>query len=172
MAFVKSTRKNFVPLDSFRIFDLTRAHGAPQQTLAVQSDKVQEAFRKSAELKYQLMPYVYAQASALKRAALVRALFVNFRTILAWMIDDICSVPSCSYLRARNWQDRLSQRKVVDYQTGKVYPSGWNYIEAGELAIILLVRDGSAVPHIELAQSTADGQLVREIFTADVKRLV
>ena len=160
----------------------TRAHGAPPtEPWLYESDKVQEAFRKSAELKYQLMPYVYAQAKqcAEKGLPMVRALFVEFPDDPgAWMIDDEYLFGS-QILVAPIFEQGTTGRivylpggKWIDYQTGKVYPSGWNYIEAGELAIILLVRDGSAVPHIELAQSTADmdwSNLFVKSFTADVK---
>jgi len=43
----------------------------------------------------------------------------------------------------------------IDYQTGRVYAGGWHRIQAGPVPIILLVREGAAIPHIELAQSTA-----------------
>jgi alpha-D-xyloside xylohydrolase len=42
----------------------------------------------------------------------------------------------------------------IDYQTGKSYAGGWQKIEAGEIPEIILVRDGTLIPHIELAQST------------------
>ena len=127
------------------------------------------------------MPYVYAQAKqcAEKGLPMVRALFVEFPDDPgAWMIDDEYLFGS-QILVAPIFEQGTTGRivylpggKWIDYQTGKVYPSGWNYIEAGELAIILLVRDGSAVPHIELAQSTADmdwSNLFVKSFTADVK---
>ena len=43
---------------------------------------------------------------------------------------------------------------MVDYQTGKVYAPGWNHIECGTLPIVILVKDGSAIPHIPVAQCT------------------
>jgi alpha-D-xyloside xylohydrolase len=43
----------------------------------------------------------------------------------------------------------------IDYQTGKNYAGGWQTIEAGKIPEIILVRDGTVVPHIALAQSTA-----------------
>jgi alpha-D-xyloside xylohydrolase len=43
----------------------------------------------------------------------------------------------------------------IDYQSGKNYSGGWNKIEAGEIPEIILVRDGTFLPHIALAQSTA-----------------
>ena len=86
----------------------------------------------------------------------------NFRP--AWMASDIG-------LDAAAWQFDEQQRLVItersgrdvylpgrqkwiDYQTGKVYAPGWNHIECGTLPIIILVKDGSAIPHIPVAQCT------------------
>ena len=44
--------------------------------------------------------------------------------------------------------------KWIDYQTGKVYNPGWNYVECGELEIVIMVKDGSAIPHVPVAQCT------------------
>ena len=44
------------------------------------------------------------------------------------------------------------RQKWIDYQTGKVYAPGWNQIERGTLPIVILVKDGSAIPHIPVAQ--------------------
>ena len=49
------------------------------------------------------------------------------------------------YLPEGNW---------IDYQTGSTYEGGWHHIEAGEIPIVVLVREGSVIPHIALAQST------------------
>jgi alpha-D-xyloside xylohydrolase len=43
----------------------------------------------------------------------------------------------------------------IDYQTGKAYAGGWQKIEAGKIPEIILVRDGTVLPHIALAQSTS-----------------
>ena len=43
----------------------------------------------------------------------------------------------------------------IDYQTGKVFSGGWHNIEAGKIPIVVLVKEGSVIPHIALAQSTA-----------------
>ena len=110
----------------------TRAHGAPPtEPWLYESDKVQEAFRKSAELKYQLMPYVYAQAKqcAEKGLPMVRALFVEFPDDPgAWMIDDEYLFGS-QILVAPIFEQGTTGRVVylpggkwIDYQTGKVYP--------------------------------------------------
>ena len=43
----------------------------------------------------------------------------------------------------------------IDYQTGKTYAGGWQKIEAGQIPVVALVREGAAIPHMKLAQSTA-----------------
>ena len=42
----------------------------------------------------------------------------------------------------------------IDYQTGKVYSDGYQTIEAGPIPAVILVRDGSLIPHAPLAQRT------------------
>ena len=44
--------------------------------------------------------------------------------------------------------------KWIDYQTGKTYSAGWNHIAAGKMPIVMLVREGAAIPFVKLAQST------------------
>ena len=58
--------------------------------------------------------------------------------------------------------ENVTQRNVylppgqwVDYQSRQVYSGGWHNIRAGEIPIVVLVKSGSAIPHIKLAQSTA-----------------
>ena len=40
-------------------------------------------------------------------------------------------------------------------KAARVYAGGWQTIEAGKIPAIILVRDGTVLPHIALAQSTA-----------------
>lgn len=144
----------------------TRAHGAPPtEPWLYENVRVQEVFRKSAEMKYRLMPYVYAQAKECteKGLPMMRALFVEFPDDLgAWKIDDEYLFGSQILVApifetgATGRDVYLPKGKWIDYQTGKVYAGGWHHIQAGELPVIMLVRDGSALPHIDLAQSTAD----------------
>lgn len=49
---------------------------------------------------------------------------------------------------------KQGEDKWIDYQTGKVYDSGWQTIEAGPIPAVILVRDGSLIPHAPLAQRT------------------
>jgi alpha-D-xyloside xylohydrolase len=59
----------------------------------------------------------------------------------------------------------------VDYQSGKTYEgAGWQYIVAGDIPLVMLVKDGAAIPHIELAQSTAEmnwREIVLMVFSAE-----
>lgn len=160
----------------------TRAHGAPPtEPWLYENIEVQETFRKSAEMKYQLMPYIYAQAKQCteKGLPMLRALFVEFPDDPgAWKVDDEYLFGS-QLLVAPLLEEGMTSRDVylpggkwIDYQTGKVYSQGWNHIEAGELPIIMLVRDGSAIPHIALAQSTASmdwSTLYVKAYTADAR---
>ena len=47
-----------------------------------------------------------------------------------------------------------SSTKWIDYQTGEVYDGGYQTIKAGKIPAIILVRDGSIIPHVPLAQRT------------------
>lgn len=144
----------------------TRAHGAPPtEPWLYDSKRVQDVFRKSAEMKYRLMPYVYAQAKECteKGLPMLRALFVEFPDDPgAWKVDDEYLFGS-QILVAPLLESGITGRTVylpegkwIDYQTEKVYEGGWHRIEAGSLPIIMLVRDGSVLPHLKLAQSTSE----------------
>ena len=69
----------------------------------------------------------------------------------------------------------LPEGKWTDYQTGKIFEGGrWLDIPvAGELPIIMLVRDGSALPHVALAQSTQDidwSRIELKVYAVDSKQ--
>ncbi|MFL6253676.1 MAG: alpha-xylosidase, partial [Pyrinomonadaceae bacterium] len=45
----------------------------------------------------------------------------------------------------------------IDYQTGKAYAGErWQQITAGEIPVVLLVKNHTAIPHVKVAQSTDD----------------
>ena len=161
----------------------TRAHGAPPTEPWLYDSKcVQDVFRKSAEMKYRLMPYVYAQAKECteKGLPMLRALFVEFPDDPgAWRVDDeylfgsqILVAPLLeSGITGRSVY--LPEEKWIDYQTEKVYEGGWHKIEAGSLPIIMLVRDGSVLPHLKLAQSTSEmdwNKMSLKVYSADKKQ--
>ena len=140
----------------------TRAHGAPPTEPWLISESFTKAFRESAELKYRLMPYVYAQAKDCteKGLPMVRALFVEFPNDPgAWLVEDeymfgeqILVAPLMESGTSRTCY--LPKGKWIDYQNEKVYEGGYQDIEAGKIPAIILVRDGSLIPHAPLAQRT------------------
>ena len=140
----------------------TRAHGAPPTEPWLISESFTDAFRAAAEMKYRLMPYVYAQAKDCSNRGLpmVRAMFVEFPDDPgAWYCEDqymfgsqILVAPLMESGNERTVY--LPQGKWIDYQTGEVYASGYRNIKAGTIPCVILVRDGSYIPHVPVAQST------------------
>lgn len=140
-----------------------RSHGAPPTEPWEYSEDFMNAFRKADNMRYELMPYIYAQAkeSSMHGWPMFRALFVEYpKDPGSWLVDneyifgsDMLVAPMLEdgdsrdvYLPGGEW---------VDYQTGQVYSAGWHHIKTGEIPIVVLVKKGSIIPHIELAQSTA-----------------
>ena len=140
----------------------TRAHGAPPTEPWLISESFTKAFRECAEMKYKLMPYVYAQAKDCSNRGLpmVRALFVEFPDDPgAWLVEDeymfgaqILVAPLMESGKTRMCY--LPHGKWIDYQTGKVYENGYQQIEAGDIPCVILIRDGALIPHVPVAQST------------------
>ena len=140
----------------------TRAHGAPPTEPWLISESFTKAFRQAAEMKYKLMPYVYAQAKDCSERGLpmVRALLVEFPDDPgAWLVEDeymfgsqILVAPLLESGDSRMCY--LPRGKWIDYQSGKVYDGGYQTIKVGEIPCVILVRDGSVIPHVPLAQRT------------------
>jgi alpha-D-xyloside xylohydrolase len=155
-----------------------RSHGEPPREPWLYSKDFLEGFRKADNMRYELMPYIYAQAkeSSQKGLPMMRALFVEYPNDPgAWLVDNEYLFGS-SMLVAPLFEE-VTERDVylpagtwIDYQTKKVYEGGWHKIKAGEVPIIVLVKDGSAIPHIALAQSTKDmdwSKLTLKVFASD-----
>ena len=140
----------------------TRAHGAPPTEPWLISESFTDAFRDCAEMKYKLMPYVYAQAKDCSERGLpmVRALLVEFpQDKGAWLVEDEYMFGSqmlvAPLLESGNERTvYLPKGKWIDYQSGEVYEGGYQTIRAGKIPAIILVRDGSLIPHVPLAQRT------------------
>lgn len=143
----------------------SRVHGAPPTEPWLYGKEFTDYFRRCAELKYRLMPYVYAQARqcVLNGWPMMRALAVEFPSDPgAWKIEDQYMFGS-DILVAPMTEDGTSRNvylpgniKWTDYQTGRVYSPGWNHISTASLPIVILVRDGAAIPHLPVYQSTDD----------------
>jgi alpha-D-xyloside xylohydrolase len=142
----------------------SRCHGTPPKEPWEYGKGFNDYFRSVVELKYRLMPYIYAQAKQCTESGLpmVRALFVEYPDDPgAWLIDnqylfgsDLLVAPLFENVTERDVY--LPGGKWIDYQTGKVYSPGWHRLKSGKMEVILLVRDGSVIPQIALAQSTMD----------------
>ncbi len=158
----------------------SRAHGAPPKEPWLYNDSFVTAFRESAEMKYKLMPYVYAQAKNCteKGLPMVRALCVEYPEDQAtWNIDDqylfgsdILVAPMMTDGAARDVY--LPGGKWIDYQSGNIYNKGWNKIAAGHIPAVILVRDGAIIPHIALAQRTDQmdwTKLTMKVYSVDTK---
>ena len=153
----------------------TRAHGAPPTEPWLISKDFTDAFRANAEMKYQLMPYVYAQAKdcSEKGLPMVRALFVEFpHDAGAWLVEDeymygsqILVAPLLESGTERTVY--LPKGKWIDYQSGKVYEGGYQQVSvptsaevqamgnvSQPLPCVILVKDGSLIPQVPVAQST------------------
>lgn len=140
-----------------------RSHGAPPTEPWEYGEDFTNAFRKAANLRYRLMPYIYAQAMQCTEQGLpmLRALFVEYPDDAgSWLIDDqylfgsdILVAPLFEEVTARDVY--IPEGEWIDYQTGKTYDEGWHQIDAGDIPVVMLVKNGSVIPHIQLAQSTA-----------------
>ena len=142
----------------------SRCHGAPPKEPWEYSPAFLDLFRRTDEMKYRLMPYIYAQAkySTEHGLPMVRALFVEYPNDPgAWQVDNEYLFGS-DILVAPLFEENSTGRDVylpagewIDYQTGKLYSGGWHKIEAGAIPVVMLVRDGALIPQMEPAQSTA-----------------
>ncbi len=143
----------------------TRAHGAPPREPWEYDEALTEDFRRALGLRYSLMPYIIAQAkdSSARGYPILRALFFEYpEDPTSWTIEDEYMFGS-NLLVAPLMESSESRRVYVppgawiDYQTGKVYRGArWHQITAGQIPVVLLVRDHSVIPHIPVAQTTSE----------------
>lgn len=160
------------PLDLYRrwlafgvLTSHTRCHGAPPREPWEYGEEFVDEFRRTVEMRYALMPYIYSQAKQASAAGhpLLRPLFFEFpEDPTAWTIEDqyflgseLLVAPLFSESRERNMY--LPAGNWVDYQTGRKYEGEkWHSIGGGPVPIIVLVKSGAVIPHAKIAQSTSD----------------
>jgi alpha-D-xyloside xylohydrolase len=141
----------------------SRCHGTPPTEPWEYGERFTEDFRRAVNSKYELMPYVYAQAKlcSLTGHPMLRALFFEYpedRT--SWLIEDeylfgtdILVAPLMESVQGRDVY--LPPGLWIDYESDRVYEGArWHPIGAGEVPAVVLVRDGAAIPRARLAQST------------------
>jgi alpha-D-xyloside xylohydrolase len=142
-----------------------RCHGAPPREPWEYDEEFTDDFRRAMDMRYALLPYIYAQATASSEAGhpMIRALFFEFPDDpTSWLVEDEYLLGS-DLLVAPLFEEStkrdvyLPPGKWIDYQTGDTYDGArWHEIEAGPVPIVVLVRDGAAIPHAKVAQSTDD----------------
>ena len=143
----------------------SRCHGRPPTEPWEYSEEFVNDFRRTVELKYRLMPYVYAQAKLCSHEGypMLRTLFFEYpEDPTSWFIEDeyllgtdVLVAPLMEEVSSRNVY--LPPGLWIDYQSGKAYEgAGWYHIPAGEVPTVMLIRNGAAIPHVRLAQSTTE----------------
>ena len=143
----------------------SRAHGAPPREPWEYDEAFEADYRRALELKYALMPYIYAQSVAASERGhpVLRSLFFEYPDDpTAWLVEDQYLFGS-DLLVAPLFEETdrrtvyLPPGRWIDYQTGRAYDGGrWHEIAAGEIPIVLLVKNNAAIPHVAPAQTTAE----------------
>ena len=143
----------------------TRAHGLPPREPWEYDASLTDDFRRALNLRYSLMPYIYAQAqdASAHGFPMVRPLFFEYPNDPgSWTIDD--QYLFGSDLLVAPMFSNSDRRRVyvppgawIDYQSDRVYNGpGWHEIPAGQIPVVLLVRNHTVLPHLKVAQSTQD----------------
>ena len=143
----------------------TRAHGAPPTEPWLYNMEFTDYFRKCAEMKYSLMPYIVKEAEecASNGWPMFRALQVEFpEDPGVWQIEDeymfgkdFLVAPLLTQTRKRSVY-LPSGQEWVNYQSGKTYAPGWRTLTPeGELDCIIMVRKGAEIPTVKPALSTS-----------------
>jgi alpha-D-xyloside xylohydrolase len=157
----------------------TRCHGAPPREPWEYDEAFTDDFRHTMEMRYRLIPYIYAQAkdSSDHGFPLVRALFFEFPDDpTSWLIEDEYMLGSDLlvaplFVEGDQRDVYLPPGDWIDYQTEKKYEGGrWHEIAAGEVPIVVLARSGAVIPRAEVAQNTDDinwEDLELRVFSAD-----
>jgi alpha-D-xyloside xylohydrolase len=153
-----------------------RCHGQPPREPWEFGEEFTERFRRAADLRYRLLPYLYTQAAlaAEEGHPLIRPLFFEFpEDPTSWLVEDefFCGR---EFLVAPLLEDAaarlvyLPPGEWIDYQRGDRHAGpAWKRLEAGRLPIVILVRAAAAIPRAESAQSTEEldwGNLALEVF--------
>lgn len=141
-----------------------RSHGEPPTEPWEYGEDFMDAFRKADNMRYELMPYIYTQAkhSSENGLPMVRAMFVEYpEDPGAWLVDD--QYLFGSDILVAPMLENGTKRDVylppgiwIDYQTGMRYSTGWNEIATGDIPVIMLIKDGTIIPHVKLAQTTKE----------------
>jgi alpha-D-xyloside xylohydrolase len=164
--FVKSSPENLYRrwLPFGMLTSHSRCHGLPPKEPWIYGEAFTAMFRETVNLKYTLMPYVYTQAKLCTDAGhpMLRPLFLEYpEDPGSWLVEDeylfgadLLVAPL--FEEAAGRRVYLPQGEWIDYQSGIRYTGGtWHSIVAGDLPVVLLVRSGAVLIHMNPALSTA-----------------
>lgn len=143
----------------------SRMHGEPPKEPWEYDEEFTNLFRSFSELRYSLMPYIYSQGyiSAQNGWPMIRTLFFEEpNDPTGWLVEnqylfgsDLLVAPLIEEKRSR--EVYVPSGVYIDYQTNERYEGNrWYTIESGDLPVILLVKEGSIIPHIESKLTTQD----------------
>jgi alpha-D-xyloside xylohydrolase len=153
-----------------------RCHGQPPREPWEFGGEFTDDFRLVAELRYRLIPYLYAQATlaAGEGHPLIRPLFFEHPDDpTSWFIEDqffcgrdLLVAPLFEEVRERRVY--LPPGEWAEYQSGARHRGpGWERLGMGDVPIVVLVRCPAAIPTAPPALSTDEldwGTLGLEVF--------
>lgn len=156
----------------------TRCHGAPPREPWEYGEEFEDDFRRTIELRYRLMPYIYAQAKACSEAGhpMLRPLFFEFpEDPGSWRVDDqyffgsdLLVGPLFEPGDQTSGESAPVERRTmylppgewVNFQTGETYSgSAWQSVAAGPIPVAILRRAEKKIPVLPVAQSTGEMDL-------------
>jgi alpha-D-xyloside xylohydrolase len=156
-----------------------RCHGQPPREPWEFGGEFTDRFRIAAELRYRLIPYLYAQATlaASEGHPLIRPLFFEHPDDPgSWFVEDqfFCGRDLLVAPLFEDGRDRrvyLPPGEWVDYQRGDRHGGPrWERLAAGDVPIVVLVRSPAAIPTAAPAQSTDEidwTNLGLDVFAAE-----
>lgn len=139
-----------------------RCHGQPPKEPWAYSESFLNSFRSMLELRYRLMPYIYAQSIQCSEEGipLLRPMYMEYPQDLTcqgmedqyFFGNDILVAPLFEEDRTRHVY--LPAGHWVELGTNKVYESGWQTVTASVYPGLAFVRAGARIPMVEAALTT------------------
>lgn len=139
-----------------------RCHGAPPKEPWAYSEDFLKSFRHMLELRYRLMPYIYAQSIQCSELGipLLRAMFIECPEDMTcqgmedqyFFGNDILVAPLFEEDRTRRVY--LPEGCWTELGTNKLYGSGWHTVTASVYPGLAFVRAGARIPMVDAALTT------------------
>jgi alpha-D-xyloside xylohydrolase len=142
-----------------------RCHGKPPREPWEFGGEFTDGFRLAAELRYRLIPYLYAQAAvaASEGHPLIRPLFLECPDDpTSWLIEDqfFCGrdlLVAPLFEDGRERRVYLPPGEWAEYRNGDRHRGPrWELLGVGDVPIVILVRCPAAIPTAPRVQSTEE----------------